>query len=60
MKPAPSANDAPSGSGTSEARGTATSSAYAPAGTIAMTRVPSSSSPASSTPSTAGNSGICG
>ncbi len=32
MKPAPSANDAPSGSGTSEARGTAASSAYAPAG----------------------------
>ncbi len=59
-KPAPSANVASSGSGTSEERGTAASSAYAPLGTIAITRVPSSSSPASSTPSTAGNSGICG
>ena len=36
------------------------SSAYAPEGMIAITRVPSSSSPATSTPSTAGKSGICG
>jgi hypothetical protein len=58
---APSANVACSGSGTTCARSTATSSAYPPPpDVIAMTRVPSSSSPATSEPRIVGSSGICG
>ena len=58
---APSAKLARSGSGTTCAGWTAASSAYPPPPeVIAITRVPSSSSPAISEPSTAGSSGICG